>query len=412
MLPAALLALLVTAPIVDSSATIGGGGATTVLRVDVVGARRTSPAFIRSALGIRPGDRFDPAAIPALEGRLLGRRIFREVRITPAPDADGVVLHVDVREKVTLVPIPFLGISQGVFTAGTAILDANLLGGGELAVVGGLGSNRGGNAFAFFRDPGVADTGWIVVALAGVIQTRRERYDGADLQYRYRERQLEAELTFGRRLDDHWTALAGWSERRNEARLSDGYAAPPRGGAVHGPVAVLELDDMDPRGDLPAGVSGRAEVKQGVRLARRERRTFQATVSASWSARVLGDHGLSLSARVDRVRGDAVLDAARLGGLTGSRGFRSQGLWAEAAASAALEYQVPFWRPRWGLLTAAGFCDGGWARWRERDTRYLAPGTGLRIYLRDVAIPVLGFDVAWATGVASPAFGVQLGLRR
>lgn len=409
MLPAVLLVSLLAAPL---PSTAPAAGAAIVTGVEVEGNRRTSAAFVRSALGVAPGVSFDPASIPALEQRVLNRKLFREVRVTPVPGEGGVVLRVSVAEKITLFPVPFLAASRGVFTGGLALLDADAFGGGEQLVVGALGSTRGASGFAYYRDPGVADTRWLLGARLGLADTRREQYQGGSLRYRYRERQLEAAVTPGLRLDDRWAVLVGWSERRGESRPSDGYAPPPRGGAVRGPVLEVELDAADQRGWLAEGLAGRAEVKQGLRLAPRDRRTFQGTAGATWTRRLPGDQGLALSVRVDRVAGDPVLDAVRLGGLPGSRGFRSQGLWAEAAASAALEVQVPVWRPRWGVLAAAAFCDAGWARWRGEDTRYVAPGTGLRLYLGNVALPVVGMDVAWASGASAPAFSVQVGFRR
>src|SRR5512142_1335612 len=111
MLPVVLLAALAASPIVPAPPP--PAGAAVVSGVEVEGVRRTSAAFVRSALGVAPGDRFDPAAIPALEQRLLNRRIFRSVRITPEPGEAGVLLRVAVAEKLTLFPVPFVAASRG-----------------------------------------------------------------------------------------------------------------------------------------------------------------------------------------------------------------------------------------------------------------------------------------------------------
>jgi outer membrane protein assembly factor BamA len=403
MLPAVLLALLAAASPADFP---------TVSRVEIEGTRRTSPAFVRRAMEVAPGDRLDPASLPALEQRVLNRKIFRSVKITTAPDGEGVILRVAVREKLTLFPVPVAAASRGTYTGGVALVDASALGGGEQLVLGLLGSNRGASGFALFRDPGVADTRWLLGARLGAGDTRREHDPGQGLEYRYRERQVEAALTFGRPLGDRLAVLAGWSERRGESLTSAGYPAPPHGGAVRGPMLEVELDATDQRGWIAEGVAGRLEVKQGVRFARRDRRTSQTIATTTWARRVAGNQALSLSLRLDRVRGDPILDAVRLGGIPGSRGFRSAALWAEDGLGAALEYQVPVWTPSWGLLAAAGFCDAGRVRWRDEETRYVAPGLGVRLYLQNVAIPVLGFDLAWATGVRAPAVAVQVGFRR
>jgi outer membrane protein assembly factor BamA len=415
MLPAALLiplALAVPAAAAAEGSEAGSPTGATIERIEIEGNRRTSAEYVRSALGLAPGALFDPASIPALEQRLMNRRIFRSVRITGVPGAAGVVVRVAVEERLTLVPIPVAFASRGVFTAGVVLLDSNLLGAGKQLVVGALGSNRGTSGFAIYRDPGIAYSRWLLAARVSGGDVRRERFDDRALEYAYRDRFVEAGLAGGHRLGDRWSILAGWFERREEPRAAPGHAPPPAGGPMHGPTLELELDASEYQGYLTRGVVGRAELRQGLQLGGRDRDAFHLAAGATWSGRALRDHAVALTVRVDRVRGDPVLDAVRLGGVPGSRGFQSQGLWAEDAVQAALEYQVPVWKPRWGALTVAGFTDAGAVRWRGEETRYLAPGLGMRVFLRNVAIPVLGFDVAWATAADQPAFSVQLGFRR
>lgn len=414
MLPAALLttlALALPAPAPGAGPDAASPGAT-VERIDVEGNRRTSAEFVRSSLGLAPGELFDPASIPALEQRLMNRRIFRSVRIRGVPEAGGVVVRVAVEERLTIVPIPVAFASRGVFTGGVVLLDSNLFGAGKQLVVGGLASNRGTTGFAIYRDPGLAYSRWLLAARVSGGDTRRERFEDRTLAYAYRDRFVEAGLAGGYRLGDRWSILAGWFERRDDVRASPGHAAPPEGGAVGGASLELELDASDYQGYLTRGVVGRAELRQGLRLGGRDRDPLHLAAATTWSGRALRDHAVALTLRLDHVRGDPVLDAVRLGGLPGSRGFQSQGLWAEDAAQAALEYQVPVWRPRWGALTVAGFADAGVVRWRGDETRYLAPGLGMRVFLRNVAVPLLGFDVAWSTTAERPAFAVQLGFRR
>ncbi len=384
----------------------------TVERIDVEGNRRTSAEFVRSALGLAPGALFEAASIPALEQRLLNQRIFRSVRIRGDQGAAGVVVRVAVEERLTLVPIPVAFASRGVLTGGVVLLDSNLFGAGKQLVAGGLASNRGTTGFLSYRDPGIAYSRWLLAARIAGGDLRRERFEGSTIAYAYRDRFVDAGLAGGYRLGQRLSILAGWFERREDVRAAPGRAAPPDGGPVGGPTLELELDASDYQGFLTRGVVGRIEARQGFRLGGRDRDPLHLAATATWSGRALRDHAVALTLRLDHVRGDPVLDAVRLGALPGSRGFQSQGLWAEDAAQAALEYQVPVWRPRWGALTVAGFADAGVARWRGEETRYVAPGLGMRVFLRSVAVPLLGFDVAWATTADRPAFAVQLGFRR
>jgi len=412
---APLLTLLVLAAGAAGAAPQGVEDGAPVVRIEIIGQRRTSERTIRRALRLAPGDpyRADQAAV--LAQRLMNTRLFRSASVEAVPDEGGdrpgVALRVRVAERVALVPVPVVAASRGVFTAGLTILDSNLFGGGQQLVVGGLGSNRGANGFAFYRDPGVAGSRWLLALEAQAQDVRRERFERRTRVEAFRDRRLDLGAGSGLQLDERWAVRAGWFEAHEESLPTPGVTPPPRAGTIHGPSAELELTADRYRLYYADGLSGRARLRQGVRLAGGDREVRQASALLTWAAAGPRDHAVSVTVAADDVHGDPFLDALRLGGRPGSRGFVSQGLWAERAATAALEYQVPVWKPRWGVVTLAGFTDAGVVRWRSHTTRYLAPGAGLRLYLRNVAIPVLGFDFAWATGMPGPAPSVLLGFR-
>lgn len=411
--PAALLiSLALVAPPAAARPPADGQPPVIVDSIDVEGNARSSPEYVRSLLGIEPGQALDLSAIPALEQRLLNRGIFRTVRISPERGTLGTVLRVDVREKLTLVPIPIVAASRGALTAGVVLLDSDFLGAGKQLAGGALSSSRGGTAFAAYRDPSIAFTRWTAALRARAFDLREERYDGETLAYRFRDRRIEVGLSGGFRLDDRWAVEAGWVERRDQTLGESGFARPSRGGAVHGPGLAVDLDATDRDDYLVRGIAGRLELRQGLRLGPHDREVFQAWSTVTWSGRAWRDHAISLQVSLDAViGGDPVLDAVRLGGAVGSRGFVSDGLWAQDAARAALEYQVPIWNRRWGVLTAAAFTDAGAMRWRGRDLEYVAPGVGLRAFLRNVAVPVVGIDLAWASGMRLPSPSAQVGFR-
>jgi hemolysin activation/secretion protein len=95
--------------------------------------------------------------------------------------------------------------------------------------------------------------------------------------------------------------------------------------------------------------------------------------------------------------GDPSIDAYRLGGKTGTRGFAPFGLWAEQAATATVEYQVPIAHFKVGTWTFNGFCDAGRVLWSSETLDFVTPGLGTRFYLKSVAFPAVGIDVSYAT---------------
>jgi outer membrane protein assembly factor BamA len=411
LITAALLASLafVAQPAPAAEATTAGAEPAVVDAVEIEGNRRTSGDYLRSLLGVEPGQVFDPTGIPALERRLLMPGIFRSARISLERVPSGTVLRVEVAEKLTVVPIPFLAASSGVLTGGAVVLDSDFLGAGKQVGVGVLASSRGTNGFAGYRDPGVGFTRWTAGVRLRAGDGVRERFEGDSLAYRFRDRRIELDVSGGYRLDDRWEVEAGWVERREQALPTGGYPAPPGSGPLHGPGLAVSLEPAGRDDWLNLGFSGRLELRQTLRLGERDREVGQAWSTVIWSGHGWRDHGVSFEVSLDAVNGDPVLDAVRLGGAPGSRGFPTEGLWVEESARAALEYQIPIWKPRWGVWTAVALCDAAAVRWRGLGTQYVAPGVGFRVYLRNIAIPVLGLDLAWATGLRAPAGSVRFG---
>ncbi len=380
--------------------------------VQVEGNERTDSGFVARALGVAPGEPFDPALVPVVEQRVMNLRLFREVHVEPVPDgAGGVILHVTVKERRTFVPVPVAGASRGVVGGGIFLLDSNLFGRGEQLAGGVFVSNRGTSVNLGYRDPGVAGTPLLLTAEVARVDMMREQDAGLDTLYQFQDRRWDYGATVGWRVAEGLTVRGGWFGLIVDATPIAGFAPPPRVGPVRGLSGEIAYDGEDFHLWHVTGFSTRVRYRQGVSWLATSRDLYQLSARATWSTRALADHALSLSAGLDGSHGDPVVDALRLGGLPGSRGFIRGGLWAETAGTATAEYQIPLRRLSWGVVTWAAFCDAGGVRWRGADTFYAAPGLGVRLYLRNVAIPVIGLDVAQATGVGAPVVSFAAGWR-
>ncbi len=377
--------------------------------IQVQGNVRTERHVIVRALGVRPGDRISDAELGELRQHLLNLRLFQEVEIARRPDGEGVVLEVSVKERWTLIPIPIAGASAGAFRAGVAVLESNLLGRHKLLVVSGLYSSRGPTAFLMYRDPALLGSRAVLSAEVSAEDEVRERADGDAVVYAWRDRLVDASVRPGLRLAPRLRAEAGPFFLHRRSRAEDGHAPPPVAGQDLGIAAELAYDGQDQRDWFAAGPLARARVRRSLPALGSDRGFTQASAHGAWSVGAFGGHAATAALSGYLARGDAVLDAFLLGGRPGSRGLRDAGLWVERGATATLDYQVPVWRPRWGTVTTAGFVDAGVSTWSGERTRYVAPGVGLRVYLRSVALPAMGIDLAWATGQPGVATSFFLG---
>lgn len=403
----ALLALAAGAP-----GTAHPASAVVVHRIEIEGTRRTAPAHVERLLGVAPGQAFDPTDVARLEQRLVASRLFTSVHVDPLPDgAGGVALRVRVEERRTRIVLPVLAAGRGSVGAGAVLRDANLLGGGEQLTLAATLSDRGSAVLAAYRDPGVAGSRWLLATEVARQDLVRRRYDGTDVAHALGELRLDLDARVGLHLGDHVAVSAGWFALWVEGRAAEGYPPPPPTAPVHGPSVELTLRSHAYRLYYAPGLAATLRYRESATWMGSGRALRQGSATATYARAGFRDHALSLTVDLQRSHGEPVLDAVRLGGRPGARGLVTGGLWAEDAALAAVEYQVPIWRPRWGIATAVGFCDAGVVRWEGTTTRYVAPGLGVRLHLRGIALPALGVDVAWASPMAAPLASVSAGFR-
>jgi outer membrane protein assembly factor BamA len=369
----------------------------TLHAVEVVGNTRTARDVIVGALGVRPGDPIDDDLLPVLRQRVLNLRVFREVEVTTRPSDAGVVLSVGVKERWTLIPIPIAGASSGAAQFGLAVLETNLLGRRKLLVVSGVYSSRGQSGFLLYRDPSLLGSRMVLAAEVLAENEVRERADGFDVVDAWRDRRVDASVRPGFRLAPRLVVRAGPFAAFRQSRREAPYAAPPPAGTDFGVAADVEYEGQDYRDWFNSGPYAEATVRRSLPALGSDRGFTQSSAVAVWAVPVARHHAASAAAAAFLADGDPVLDAFVLGGRPGTRGLRTEGLWAERALAATVDYQIPVWRPRWGTLTAIGFVDAGVATWSGDRTRWVAPGAGFRVYVRNVALPALGLDLAWST---------------
>jgi outer membrane protein assembly factor BamA len=404
MLRIALLAALVALP-------SPGRGEDTLRAIEVQGNTRTDREVVIHALGVQPGDRIDDELLPALRQRVLNLRLFQEVEVTKRSSEDGLVLSVGVKERWTLIPIPIVGASAGAAQVGLAVIETNLLGRRKLLAVSGVYSSRGQSGYVYYRDPSLLRSR-AILAIEGVAENKvREKADGFDVVLAWRDRRVDASLRPGVQLTPRLSVRAGPFAVFRESLAEDGYPAPPPAGTDFGVAADLEYEGQDYRDWFNAGPLVQARVRRSLPALGSDRGFTQSSAQVVWSLPVTRRHAAAAAVAGFLAGGDPVLDAFTLGGRPGSRGVLAEGLWAERAVTATVDYQVPVWRPGWGTLAAIGFVDAGVATWAGERTRWVAPGGGVRLYVRNVALPALGFDLAWSTAGDALAPSFFLGFR-
>jgi len=85
-----------------------------IARIVINGAERTRYAVIRAGIGVSEGEivRDREALIKTCVAKLHKMRVFGKVEAKVTEKDDGLDLVLDVQEKWTLLPIPFVAVYQ------------------------------------------------------------------------------------------------------------------------------------------------------------------------------------------------------------------------------------------------------------------------------------------------------------
>ncbi len=115
-----------------------------------------------------------------------------------------------------------------------------------------------------------------------------------------------------------------------------------------------------------------------------------------------------------------------LGSIQDLRGYHSDQFRGDVRTLARIEYSVPLVKWRLFAFRLVGFWDSGYAGLHNptlRPERAYLPshtdgigwwrndvGGGLRVYVKNVVLPLLGFDIGYGIEARSPQLFFQLGL--
>lgn len=376
-----------------------------VAEVEFLGLRRTRQHVIERLAGLAPGDVVTEYVIEEVRQRLLTSGLFAEVWIeTLPPTAEAVIVRITVEEKWTLLALPFFLTSGPDTRGGLFLVESNLFGLNQQLAGAAIIGTTGSNGFIGYVNPNVANSGvrigLSVVHANNVITTTLP--NGTPVR-QYRAQRLGATANFSYRFANQVSAGIGGQLFSVDSEAMQGSLDPLGLHTVYHQILDLGYRRERSDGVLSYGTSISSRLTLSTLAAARSLR-----LSMEYAVRPWLDHRLRLvtDGRVARV---PVELEQSLPGRDGFRSLPADSITAAEYAGGAFIWDIPLVRARWGAAVLTTFVEGGIYNGRNVPwQRYWGPGGGLRLYLRQVAIPAVGLDVAYnvETGRATLSFSI------
>jgi outer membrane protein assembly factor BamA len=356
------------------------------------GLSRTKPDHLRSLVEECLEDQgratLDAIDRPELEQCLMNSELFAEVGVTVGED-----LLVTVRERWTLIPLPYFRSQADSTSFGFFLFETNLLGRGKRLGLGATFGSLGNSYLLFLRDPSIAQSDW-----TAMLYYRQEtgdvfRYAGEEKVDGYRQKErvfaVAPGYRFTHRLEGQW--FLSYTDRSYEQ--AESFETVPEDYRFWSTGLGLELDTTDFKFYFREGHEAK------LRIMGQFGRSSGDPVSKyefewDWHRSFIGRNVAKLRLDSMGVDSDAVVDSFQLGGFHSLRGVQEKGLWAQYLTGAVLDYHIPFRSGRFGTWAAGPFFSyaiykpAGTEEAEWQDT--ISYGLGLFFYLKKIAFPGVG----------------------
>lgn len=399
----------------------------------VRGHSKVTERLLERLSHVAEGDEVGTSDLPRIRAALLSSELFTSADVALEPAAGGVQVVATVDDKHSWVAAPTLYVLPGNFAVGAGFAENDFRGEGEKILLYGQIGTRDTFFFGTFLVPQLGDTH--LFARFDVLPSYRvtDEYDNnfarsPAIVRTSTETYLDAAVLGGYRFA-WWLAtdlrLRGAWLHYSDAHAPDGSALPaPEVGGWD--ISVESHTLFDARAHHFGVTSGPfVLLYSNVTLPLVSTYTYAlGALHGGYAWRLFGAHELELRLSGDLGWHMPFRQEVTLGGASDMRGYAFHQLRGDAAVVGRAEYSVPLFRWRPLAFRALAFFDAGYIALRhgggntQRD--YLpvqhgtwwrnAAGAGLRVYVKSVVLPLVGFDVGYGLESHSPEIYFELGL--
>jgi outer membrane protein assembly factor BamA len=368
------------------------------LHVFIEGNRKTTERTILREAGLTAKDAvMGTINAQEIQRRLLNTHLFSSVSVTVEESSTEIVVRIKVKERFTPVPVPIFYTQKEETGGGLFLLEPNFLGAMKVVVVGAIVSTRGEKYQLNYMDDSLLGSRWTLFFRALYGENILRRYDPDDEIYSYFQAFTNIVLMVGYKITDRLIPSIGVAYRRQQTESVDGYPEPPADLLSHPFMVNLRYDATNYEDYYDKGFKMFMLIDQASPLLGSQRTFTHIVANCDYVYPLKGGIIFRLAGEWGEADGEEdILTYYRLGGAMGSRGLPTRGVWVPRYGSFSAGAEEPIFRHKWGVLTTTQFADFMLTTENEPVRTYSAGGIGIRVYLKNIAMPALGVDGAFS----------------
>ena len=229
-----------------------GGSAKKIGEIKFSGLKKTKEKYLLRVLKDFEGKEASEENLKEIEGALMREQLFEKIAIKSSDSGESASLEIEVKEKISFLPLPFGAVSNGRAMIGAFLMDTNAFGVKDVFVLGGLYSPSTLSGFALYSKSAVDIThpGFSVSLSASKSKSKIADENQNEL-FEYKHKSFGGSLSLHEKLSKYVTLNAGCAYLHMDADdIDEEYAA---WGATH--FAIEKLQTISPNVSLAVGTT-------------------------------------------------------------------------------------------------------------------------------------------------------------
>jgi outer membrane protein assembly factor BamA len=326
-----------------------------------------------------------------LKDIILNKEIFSEVEVVTRDNQ----INIKVKDRWTLIPLPMIVAETDQDTKyGLFVMENNFLGYGKKMMLGAMLSASQSSYLLMYNDPELFFTNWQFKSFLMTRQKTTYLYKGEDKIYGDERDSSLASFSIGYAFTDKLEGSMSLGGAQHTFVALDDYDTPEEFSAIQGSIHV-EWNNSNYRFYYREGFKAQASMEQQLARNDDDDMTQGLAVQINEEINLFAKQVCQLQVMAGYLHGGDERSYFRVGGNKGFRGVPDRGAWADQFLVTSLDYQIPLWFSKAGTWTVAPFVDMGYLHqpeFGEEDVTYTSYGLGTYLFLKQVAVPGLGFE--------------------
>ena len=387
-----------------------------VKKITILGLTKTEETIIFQDINIEEGDNISSFLPTQTKSNIEKRGIFEEIDISYKKiSATEAEIIITLKEKITLIPIPFISSNDGSTKVGFFFIETNFLNKNKNLIVGGSYSSTSKGASIIYADNSLLDTNFtLVLALRYSDNINEYKSFKGDLRSQYKAQDFGSLIRLGYKIDNinSINTMFHYYNTNIDEQYNEKYNS-PIDTTIYTNGIGYNIDNTEIRNNLSYGFSSNILLRNHIIIDDLQTDNKQSgNFSINYSKNFISfKDKFSIHAVGYKTNAGVLLQEA-LGGSKGFYSIDSGSILFKNATSITFAEEYPIYTNNIAFFTTEGFIEAGMLN-NDFDTdlyHFTGVGASFNIYLKKISIPALKFVATHNFKDGNNRFSFSLGM--